>query len=444
MIVKTFWQLIFLFFLAASPSQVFAVEIDQLYRSASFLGRGQAGLADPHAEDAGPEGTFVYRLQPQGILTRIPAVRFPVTRTTTLEQQIRHFVETAVMQNRGDLNLSVTEIRNLCVELATTAHRHLIAHKVESIFDENQTHVSIKILPTGASSLNQLAKRIAGFGEVSVEYDLTFLFSHPYAAASFVRATQEMVLSHSSIADLNAQAVEINHELVHVEIWQKLKSHETSPFYGSLEGEAFEPDVLNLDEMAAYDRDFDDALRRVDEFLSSSPNPSSAIGTARMKEILVDRLAGHPPLTNLTTFEALWDNAAKKIIHGMWHTQPAADALAVVEDSLNAGEVATFTDHEGNVRGALTAMINQKKFTAHIDLVMSQSPSDTSNGQQFKTQVAWSRATANERLIFWDKAANELLAVVNSGSTEEQLVAAKQLHSNLYPSRRWARGLRFD
>jgi hypothetical protein len=44
--------LILVGFLTMKPTLVFGVERDQLYRSGTFLGRGQAGLADPRDEDA--------------------------------------------------------------------------------------------------------------------------------------------------------------------------------------------------------------------------------------------------------------------------------------------------------------------------------------------------------------------------------------------------------
>ncbi len=152
-----------------------------------------------------------------------------------------------------------------------------------------------------------------------------------------------------------------------------------------------------------------------------------------MNEILERRLAGNPPLADLNPFEQVWDGAAKKIIHGMWHTEPVIDALTAIGAALQQGGKATFIRSGDQVIGNFAAKVYQKAFTAHINLVQSPSAADPSNSESFKAQVAWSRNTATERLAFWRRAAAEFSSAANCGSVEEKLKAIKNLRERLFP-----------
>jgi hypothetical protein len=146
------------------------------------------------------------------------------------EKSVQEFQETATKYHNHQITLTEDEIRKLCVDIGGKAVAHLKLRHVRSRLHARRSEITVRIIRLGDSAFNRLASGVFKDARASIQYDLTFLFHHPFAAASFDRDLNRLRLSHESIVEVNADELSVNHELVHLNVWNDLRHKKAAIF----------------------------------------------------------------------------------------------------------------------------------------------------------------------------------------------------------------------
>ena len=116
------------------------------------------------------------------------------------------------------------------------------------------------ILPQGTHYLSQMAKKLKLNG-VTLKYDGLYFAKNPFSDGTFREKAKEMLISHRTIKNGKILSDVIEHELIHVETYNKMRKKLPSPFYCQFKGQQFAPHYLSCDEMHAYHNDLKRLLK---------------------------------------------------------------------------------------------------------------------------------------------------------------------------------------
>jgi len=331
-----------------------------------------------------------------------------------LRKSVQDFKSKEQKHWSGDVRMTESEINMLVKSLLRKTRKHLLKKKVH--FRELLPH-SLLLASKGSHELNIFSKRMDSEYTTKVQYNLRYLFEHPYAEASFSRREKTIYLPHLAIVDATVKVRSIEHESIHAKVFHNLINKKPMPYYGHFSGKLFRPNDLYLDEMYAYFFDLKAAASELNKYLES---PDLAqVDSARLKLIVSEREKDHPPqLPPLTTFETLFDSVVKNIILGRWHTDPAYNALKNLKLSNNV----SFVIEDETV----AAKVDSSDFTATIFLIDSKSTDFEKNGRILRNYLKAVGDRVKEHKQRWSEA-QALYQKVTNSKIEDRLLLLRSL-----------------
>ena len=166
------------------------------------------------------------------------------------EKFLQHFpdkyppTEVKLPLNDGDKRA----IQNMAQEVA----KYLVSNNVNNELNLNKYEVVIS--SDGKDQLNKIAKKLK-LSQITFKYDGLYFAKNPFSAGTFNETENTLLISHEAMANPAQLEDVINHELVHIETYQRKQKKLPSLFYCKFTGEQFAPHYLSCDEMNAYNED---------------------------------------------------------------------------------------------------------------------------------------------------------------------------------------------
>jgi peptide deformylase len=247
--------------------------------------------------------------------------------------------------------------------------------------DTSTADKDVVVEPDSTSVLGRAAKQLQVYSRGIMMYSPKFFREHPYAAGSFQREQNTLIIDKETFDNPNKPSAVLEHELLHAKVFGELKTRTRAPWYGYFTGESFAPNALYLDEALAYQHDLIFAAKDLSDFLAHTSGPLNLETLNEIRTQVETRFRGEPlpKGTKLSPIAAAVDQVAKKILHGEWHSAPAAEALAVLPRSEQICVAANFREEFGVTVASADTTVENKPARVHLSLIESGGVADPRN-----------------------------------------------------------------
>ncbi len=202
------------------------------------------------------------------------------------------------------------------------------------------------VKPSADTALGRAAMQLETLSRGTIVYSPKFLQEHPYAAGSFSREKNIIFIEKDTLDNPDKLSTILRHELLHARVFAELTTRTIAPWYGYFNGEPFAPNTLWLDEALAYQQDL---------------------------------IAAAQELTGAKDPVTLVNGVAKKLLHGGWHSEPAAEALSALPANNELCATAKYEEEFGVVIASLETKVEGKPAVAHLFLPASGGIADSRN-----------------------------------------------------------------